>query len=318
MLEQPLVSIIIPTFNRANLIGETLDSVLVQTYQNWECLVVDDGSTDGTDALMAEYLAKDSRFHYHKRPDTHLPGGNGARNYGFEISKGEYVNWLDSDDLFHPKKLKLQVSNLVDRSFIANICLGEFFDVKNGDSADRLWSEWKVTEKGVFDALITQKMRWPTGAVLWKRDVLPKNCWNENLSGGQEWLFHCLLALDIPSFKFGALEEVLFYIRSSNDSITRQQDVLKRYSSYLDARIYLLQYLEANNKELFTYYFSFTFNFSLKYIKPLILNNRLDQLHTFGLLIYKISILKYVNYYIGILVYRLFGKTYFLKKLTKG
>src|SRR5690606_29007556 len=92
-------SIIIPTFNRAHLIGETLDSVLAQTYQNWECLVVDDGSTDGTDALMAEYVAKDSRFHYHKRPDTHLPGGNGARNYGFEESKGAYIQWFDDDDV---------------------------------------------------------------------------------------------------------------------------------------------------------------------------------------------------------------------------
>ena len=61
-MQPPLVSIIIPTYNRAHLIGETLDSVLVQTYTHWECIVVDDGSTDGTDALLATYCKKDSRF----------------------------------------------------------------------------------------------------------------------------------------------------------------------------------------------------------------------------------------------------------------
>src|SRR5690606_26958451 len=98
-MKQPLVSIIIPTFNRAHLIGETLDSVLAQTYLNWECIVVDDGSTDDTDALMSEYIAKDSRFQYYHRPDAHKPGGNGARNYGFDQSKGGYIQWFDDDDL---------------------------------------------------------------------------------------------------------------------------------------------------------------------------------------------------------------------------
>ncbi|TXE17118.1 glycosyltransferase family 2 protein [Psychroserpens burtonensis] len=86
MSKSPLVSIIIPTFNRADLIGETLDSVLTQTYANWECLVGDDGSTDGTEEVLQNYVLKDIGFQYFKRPDTHLAGGNGARNYGFQFS----------------------------------------------------------------------------------------------------------------------------------------------------------------------------------------------------------------------------------------
>ena len=68
MQEHPLVSIIILTYNRAHLIGETLDSVLAQTYTHWECIVVDDGSTDATDEVLATYVEKDSRFQYHHRP----------------------------------------------------------------------------------------------------------------------------------------------------------------------------------------------------------------------------------------------------------
>jgi glycosyltransferase involved in cell wall biosynthesis len=85
MNNQPLVSVIIPTYNRAHLIGETLDSVLAQTYTNWECIIVDDGSSDNTDEFVGKYVKKDSRFKYYHRPEEHLPGGNGARNYGFKI-----------------------------------------------------------------------------------------------------------------------------------------------------------------------------------------------------------------------------------------
>ena len=65
-MQTPLVSIIIPTYNRVHLIGDTLDSVLSQTYTNWECIVVDDGSTDGTNELLVEYLKKDKRIQYHQ------------------------------------------------------------------------------------------------------------------------------------------------------------------------------------------------------------------------------------------------------------
>ena len=110
---QPLVSIIIPTFNRAHLIGETLDSVLAQTYTNWECIVVDDGSTDATGDLMESYVKKDTRFRYHHRPKNRLTGGNAARNYGFELSKGEYLNFFDSDDLMDINKISIQVNLLI-------------------------------------------------------------------------------------------------------------------------------------------------------------------------------------------------------------
>ena len=64
-MRKPLVSIIIPTFNRAHLIGETLNSVLAQTYPYWECIIIDDGSTDNSKKIIGEYVKKDFRFHYY-------------------------------------------------------------------------------------------------------------------------------------------------------------------------------------------------------------------------------------------------------------
>lgn len=110
MNEEALVSIVIPTYNRGSLIGETLDSVLAQTYKNWECIVVDDGSTDETSEVMKRYLDKDSRFQYHHRPKNRPKGANTCRNYGFELSKGKYIQWLDSDDILGKAKLGSQLS----------------------------------------------------------------------------------------------------------------------------------------------------------------------------------------------------------------
>lgn len=120
MTEQPLVSIIIPTYNRADLIGETLDSILAQTYQNWECIVVDDGSTDNTSEVLANYTKKDDRISYHHRPHPYKAGGNGARNYGFDLSKGKYINWVDSDDVMLNTFISDKINSIEDNDL--NIC----------------------------------------------------------------------------------------------------------------------------------------------------------------------------------------------------
>lgn len=98
-MNNPLVSIIIPTYNRAHLISETLDSVLAQTYQNWECIIVDDGSTDSSENVIREYVKKDSRFQFYKRPVNKVKGASSCRNFGLSNVNGEYIIFLDSDDL---------------------------------------------------------------------------------------------------------------------------------------------------------------------------------------------------------------------------
>ncbi|MFB3389173.1 glycosyltransferase family 2 protein [Flavobacterium sp. LAR06] len=98
-MNKPLVSIIIPTYNRANIIGKTLDSICAQTYQNWECIIIDDGSTDNTDFVVAEYTEKDSRFNYFAKPNYKPKGASSCRNYGLDNAKGRYIIFLDSDDV---------------------------------------------------------------------------------------------------------------------------------------------------------------------------------------------------------------------------
>ena len=105
---QPLVSVIIPTYNRANLIGISLNSVISQSYKNIEIIVVDDGSTDNTEKAVK--AIEDSKIRYIR----HLKnlGGNAARNTAIDAAVGEYIAFLDSDDAWVANKLELQIISL--------------------------------------------------------------------------------------------------------------------------------------------------------------------------------------------------------------
>lgn len=107
MHSTPYVSIIIATFNREKLLREAIHSVFAQTYQNFELIIIDDGSTDNTSSMIKEFT--DSRLHYQHLPNQ---GRSKARNVGLSLAKGKYITFLDSDDLYHPEKLALQTAYL--------------------------------------------------------------------------------------------------------------------------------------------------------------------------------------------------------------
>ncbi len=108
-MDTPLITIIIPTYNRADFIGEAIESVCMQTYANWELIIVDDASTDLTETLVKKYIAKDRRIHYLKN-SANL-GISKTRNRGLREARGEYVAMLDSDDLWlDPEKLEKQIT----------------------------------------------------------------------------------------------------------------------------------------------------------------------------------------------------------------
>lgn len=103
----PKVSVIVPVYNQAAYVAEAIQSVIKQTSPNWEMVVVDDGSTDSTAEVVAQF--DDPRIHYLFQANRGLPG---ARNTGITHSSGEYLAFLDADDLYHPDKLTVQVAHL--------------------------------------------------------------------------------------------------------------------------------------------------------------------------------------------------------------
>ncbi|MDL1957248.1 MAG: glycosyltransferase [Candidatus Desulfofervidus auxilii] len=121
----PKVSVIIPTYNRANFLKEAIESVLNQTYKDYELIIVDDGSTDETPKIIAQYKNK---LKYIVIPHH---GVSKARNVGIKTAKGEFIAFLDSDDLWYPKKLEVQI-NFFDNHHNALICQTEEIWLRNG------------------------------------------------------------------------------------------------------------------------------------------------------------------------------------------
>lgn len=93
------VSVIIPSYNKAQFIEDTLKSVLAQTYPNWECIIIDDGSTDDSMSIINYFVGKDNRFISLTKDSTLAKGPSSSRNLGIQEAKGEYIIFLDADDL---------------------------------------------------------------------------------------------------------------------------------------------------------------------------------------------------------------------------
>ncbi len=103
--DAPLISVVLPTFNRKRLLPRAINSVLNQTYKNLELIIIDDGSTDNTEEIVKAY--SDTRIRYCKQKLNR--GGSAARNAGIKLAKGELISFQDSDDEWLPEKLERQV-----------------------------------------------------------------------------------------------------------------------------------------------------------------------------------------------------------------
>ncbi len=109
MNQSPAVSVIIATFNYSQYLPHALNSLKEQSFIDWECIVVDDGSTDDTSQIVRDFRQRDSRFRYIWQPNS---GPSLARNTGLARSNGRYIQFLDGDDLIQPNKLLLHVAYL--------------------------------------------------------------------------------------------------------------------------------------------------------------------------------------------------------------
>lgn len=129
---QPKVSIIVPTYNRSDYIIEMIESVVSQTYQNWELIIVDDGSTDDTKSIISPYISEKIRYF-----ELEHIGRSYARNYGIKQSTGEFISYLDSDDVFLNTKTEKQVNWLLNHPDYAMVYasalrindFGEYFPI---------------------------------------------------------------------------------------------------------------------------------------------------------------------------------------------
>ena len=169
----PKITVIIPTYNYAEFIGDALLSVRAQTYTNWECLVIDDASTDGTAGIVKEHASQDPRIRY-IRLDRNS-GVSAARNRGFEEVRGEFIQLLDADDVIAPGKLAAQVSWL-DQHDEVGVLYSNYFAFTGNPSFDRE-GEYRADEclNGSGDMIVSRLLRgniFRLNTVLFRKHIL--------------------------------------------------------------------------------------------------------------------------------------------------
>jgi glycosyltransferase involved in cell wall biosynthesis len=165
----PLVSVIIPTYNRAKWVSGAVQSVIDQTYRSIEIIVVDDGSTDNTRDMLSEY-GSSIKYIYQERSERCK-----ARNRGFRHSRGEYIAFLDSDDRWLPTKIEQQVAILNNESDVGLVYTGvQFMDAKGNPHTGQI--SWDVPERqALYEDLMTHNtITGTTSSVMVRRTCLDK------------------------------------------------------------------------------------------------------------------------------------------------
>jgi glycosyltransferase involved in cell wall biosynthesis len=245
---KPKVSIIMATYNRAHFIEETLDSIINQTFGNWECLIIDDGSTDNSRNILEHYLNRDPRFKLYSRTSKHLKGLPGCRNQGLELAKGDYVIFFDDDDIVHPQNLELCVFELSNKNvayckYGRNTFTGKFhYNFDYSESYGHSYMDLSYTE-----LILKHEYLFNSCSAMWKKECFAKNRFVEHLMYAEEWeLYSRILSTGIVGI---SIENVLFYGRKhfkSNTGEFYNNDPIRR-KSYADAILLAIENLRDKN-----------------------------------------------------------------------
>lgn len=248
-----MVSVIIPTFNRAVLISETIKSIQAQTYTNWELIIVDDHSSDNTKEVVDRFVFNDKRIKYFTRPSDLPKGANSCRNYGLNISKGEFIKWMDSDDILISDCLKKQV-NILNQFKSINLCLGysQFFN-HTTNMLQEYWSRNFESTDLFFDHLVNE-IRWHVGGLLWRKSWLNQNPFNPYLKNSQEWLMHSESLFKLNSKEIYNLKEIFCLVRRGHERMSSSRSSQYFYHQ-AKARVLFLNCLMMGKKASFKIYF---------------------------------------------------------------
>lgn len=208
------VSVVVPTYNRADLILQTLQSVLAQTFTDYEIIVIDDGSTDNTAEILRE-LIETGKIQYVWQENQ---GESAARNQGLRLARGEYIAFLDSDDLWLPQKLEAQVSYLDAHPEIglAQSCFSKFDHATGKDLGTRnsAWFSGRIYP----EILMHWSDLMATDAILIRAEALERvGGFDENLRRAEDLDLWRRISRYYP---FAAMSETLTKVRVHSDSVS--------------------------------------------------------------------------------------------------
>lgn len=265
-MSQSLVSVIVPCYNYAHFLGEALDSLLAQSYNNWECIIVNDGSHDNTEEVALNYCTQNKKFKYfHKENGGH----SSARNFGVRHSLGEYILPLDADDIISENYIKTAVQKIESDTNI-KIVTGQ---VQHFGHVDEKFVMPQYTLKSYL------QFNYISISCLFRKDDFNKaNGFDESMRFFEDWdLFIKILkgggqAVQLPfvGLNYRRKNESLFS-ESAKDEHRVFKDLLKLYNNNIDiyekyfkSPIHLIQENEKMTRVIKAYQKSATYKTGLK------------------------------------------------------
>lgn len=264
-----MISIIIPIFNRADLLPETLNSILNQSDANWECILVDDGSTDATWTVLQNYVAKDPRFRIFKRQDFNKPkGANACRNLGIEKSKGEYLLFFDSDDLMMENAISDHHKFIDQHHSDLNILQSVYFGVESLNMKKIVSGD--IHSPNLVEEFFRKETVWITHNPVVSKSFLNQHhiVFNESLKAAQDWEFFIKILVRNP--KITSFENIGTQMRIHNESISSNEEgkALKYFHYYKARNLIFNDYLSENQRNnLKDYYKDYSTNLLRELIK---------------------------------------------------
>ncbi|HRH67088.1 MAG TPA: glycosyltransferase family 2 protein [Bacteroidia bacterium] len=231
----PLVSVIIPCFNYGNFISRAMDSLLLQTSKDWECIVVDNGSTDITQQVCTEYTSRDRRFTYFRQKSG---GPSSGRNQGLILAKGKYIQFLDADDLLARRKLEVQSAYLEKETGVDLVYgpVGYFssdMDQVLQDKIENLSNAKKDGHSGSgkkLHSLLIRSNIFVTNAPMIRRSVIDlAGPFNEEQKYLEDWEFWLRCSGFIREFRFLDVEYTTAMVRFHTTSLSRNFTRMKSW-----------------------------------------------------------------------------------------
>ena len=234
----PCVSIIIPAFNYGAFIRHTLDSIFNQKYKSWECIVIDDGSTDNTADVVRGYADRDERVIYVYQKNG---GTSKARNSGLSRAKGEYIQFLDADDLLESRKLQRHAQYLDDNPEVDIVYGGaRYFRTEYPDERrhsmmeiDAPWMpEVSGSGKGIQEALVERNIMVVSAPLVRRRIIDQVGLFDVMLPPLEDWDYWVRCAINGGRFQYLEEDGTLSLIRwhpnsSSSDRIRMRKQELR-------------------------------------------------------------------------------------------
>jgi glycosyltransferase involved in cell wall biosynthesis len=238
--QEALVSVLIPCYNAAPFILETLDSVIAQTFTNWECIVVDDHSSDNSVEIIQTCCEKyPDKIKLYINPRK---GACAARNVAFEKSKGDFIQYLDADDLLAPNKIEKQMQLFYQYGshIITSGIWGRFFNSKD----DVIWEsqiinkDYPSTINWLMDSWCGKGMMAQHTWLIPSHLIKIAGSWNEQLQINQDGEFFSRILIQAESIKF-CREAKVYYRSGNNNSVSQSnKNKMKLNSLLLSYKLY--------------------------------------------------------------------------------